>query len=177
MFEALFILTTIDAGTRIGRFILQEMIGKIYRPFGQANWLPGNLITSLLIVSAWAYFIYTGSVASIWPMFGTANQLLAAIALTVGTSFIMNRGKAKYAWVTLLPLIFVTFTTLSAGYLNILNLFYPMLFVPKTQLQGSINLFLTVVIMGSVVVVIINAVPKWIAVIRNKRVPKNIYEQ
>jgi carbon starvation protein len=173
MFEALFILTTIDAGTRIGRFILQEMIGKIYKPFGQADWLPGNLIASLLIVSAWAYFIYTGSVSSIWPMFGTANQLLAAIALTVGTSFIINRGKAKYAWVTLLPLIFVAFTTLSAGCLNIMNLFYPMLFVPKTQLQGSINLLLTVVIMGSVVIVMINAVPKWIAIIRNKREPKN----
>ena len=173
MFEALFILTTIDAGTRIGRFILQEMIGKVYKPFGQADWLPGNLIASFLIVSMWAYFIYTGSVSSIWPMFGTANQLLAAIALTVGTSFIVNRGKAKYAWVTLLPLIFVAFTTLSAGCLNIMNLFYPMLFVPKTQLQGSINLLLTVVIMGSVVVVMSNAVPKWIAVIRNKREPEN----
>ena len=169
MFEALFILTTIDAGTRIGRFILQEMIGKIFKPFGQADWLPGNLIASFLIVSAWAYFIYTGSVSSIWPMFGTANQLLAAIALTVGTSFIMNRGKAKYAWVTLLPLIFVAFTTLSAGCLNIKNLFYPMLFVPKTQLQGTINLLLTVVIMGSVIIVMIDAVPKWIAVIRSKR--------
>jgi len=177
MFEALFILTTIDAGTRIGRFILQEMIGKVYKPFGKADWLPGNLITSLLIVSAWTYFIYTGSVATIWPMFGTANQLLAAIALTVGTSFIMNRGKAKYAWVTLLPLIFVACTTLSAGYLNIMNLFYPMLFVPKTQLQGSINLLLTVIIMGSVVVVMINAVPKWIAVVRNKREPENFEEQ
>jgi len=173
MFEALFILTTIDAGTRIGRFILQEMIGKIYKPFGQADWLPGNLIASILIVSAWAYFIYTGSVSTIWPMFGTANQLLAAIALTVSTSFIINRGKAKYAWVTLLPLIFVAFTTLCAGFLNIMNLFYPMLFVPKTQLQGSINLLLTIVIMGSVVVIMISAVPKWIAVIRNKREPEN----
>jgi carbon starvation protein len=173
MFEALFILTTIDAGTRIGRFILQEMIGKIFKPFGQADWLPGNLIASLLIVSAWAYFIYTGSVSSIWPMFGTANQLLAAIALTVGTSFIMNRGKAKYAWVTLLPLIFVAFTTLSAGCLNIMNLFYPMLFVPKTQLQGSINLLLTVVIMGSVVIIMIDAIPTWIAVIRNKLEPES----
>jgi carbon starvation protein len=169
MFEALFILTTIDAGTRIGRFILQEMIGKIFKPFGQTDWLAGNLISSFLIVSMWAYFIYTGSVSSIWPMFGTANQLLAAIALTISTSFIVNRGKAKYAWVTLLPLIFVAFTTLSAGCLNITNLFYPMLFVPKTQLQGSINLLLTIVIMGSVVIIMIDAVPKWIAVIRSKR--------
>jgi carbon starvation protein len=75
MFEALFILTTIDAGTRIGRFVLQEMLGKIYKPFGQTDWLPGNLLASFFIVVAWAYFIYTGTVSSIWPMFGTANQL------------------------------------------------------------------------------------------------------
>lgn len=74
MFEALFILTTIDAGTRIGRFILQETFGKVYKPFQKTNWLPGNLITSGLIVPAWGYFIYTGTVATIWPMFGTANQ-------------------------------------------------------------------------------------------------------
>jgi carbon starvation protein len=168
MFEALFILTTIDAGTRIGRFVLQEMLGKVYKPFGQTHWLPGNLVASLLIVFAWAYFIYTGSVATIWPMFGTANQLLAAIALTVGTSFIINQGKAKYAWVTLVPLIFVVITTLTAGGMNICNLFYPMLFMPKTQLQGGINLLLTVVIMTCVIIVIIDAVPRWISKIRSK---------
>ena len=86
MFEALFILTTIDAGTRIGRFILQEAIGKVYKPFQKTNWLPGNLFTSALIVFAWGYFIYTGSVSTIWPMFGTANQLLATLALAIGTS-------------------------------------------------------------------------------------------
>jgi carbon starvation protein len=166
MFEALFILTTIDAGTRIGRFVLQEMLGKIYAPFGRTDWLPGNLLASFVIVLAWAYFIYTGSVSSIWPMFGTANQLLAAIALTVGTSFIINRGKARYAWVTILPLIFIAITTLVAGALNSVNIFAPMIFVPKTQVQGIINLVLTIVIMASVVVVMADAVPKWIAVIR-----------
>ena len=169
MFEALFILTTIDAGTRIGRFILQEMLGKIYKPFGGTDWLPGNLLASFIIVAAWAYFIFTGSVSSIWPMFGTANQLLAAIALTIGTSFIINRGKARYAWVTVIPLIFVAITTLVASALNIINLFLPMVFVAKTQMQGSINLLLTVVIMGSVVIVIADAIPKWIAVIRDKK--------
>jgi carbon starvation protein len=169
MFEALFILTTIDAGTRIGRFVLQEMLGKFYKPFGRTDWLPGNLLASFVIVVAWAYFIYTGSVSSIWPMFGTANQLLAAIALTVGTSFIINRGKARYAWVTIIPLIFVTLTTLTAGAMNIVNLFVPMLLIAKTQLQGSINLLLTVVIMGSVIIVIADAIPKWIAVIRGKQ--------
>jgi carbon starvation protein len=169
MFEALFILTTIDAGTRIGRFILQEMLGKIYKPFGRTDWLPGNLMASFVIVIAWAYFIYTGSISSIWPMFGTANQLLAAIALTVSTSFIINRGKARYAWVTILPLIFVTLTTLVAGAMNIVNLFIPMVLIAKTQLQGFINLLLTVVIMGSVIIVIVDAVPKWIAVIRGRQ--------
>ncbi len=173
MFEALFILTTIDAGTRIGRFVLQEMLGKFYKPFGQTNWLPGNLLASFLIVFAWGYFIYTGSVSTIWPMFGTANQLLAAIALTVGTSFIINRGKAKYAWVTVIPLLFVTTTTLIAGFMNIINLFYPMITAPKTQLQGILNLVLTLVIMASVVTVIADAVPKWIITIRNKRESAN----
>ena len=169
MFEALFILTTIDAGTRIGRFILQEMLGKIYKPFGRTDWLPGNLMASFVIVIAWAYFIYTGSISSIWPMFGTANQLLAAIALTVSTSFIINRGKARYAWVTILPLIFVTLTTLVAGAMNIVNLFIPMVLIAKTQLQGFINLLLTVVIMGSVIIVIVDAIPKWVAVIRGRQ--------
>jgi len=169
MFEALFILTTIDAGTRIGRFVLQEMLGKIYKPFGRTDWLPGNLLASFAIVLAWAYFIYTGSVSSIWPMFGTANQLLAAIALTVGTSFIINRGKARYAWVTIVPLLFVTVTTLAAGMMNIVNIFIPMMFNAKTQLQGFINLILTAVIMGSVIIVIADAAPKWIAVIRGKQ--------
>jgi carbon starvation protein len=176
MFEALFILTTIDAGTRIGRFVLQEMLGKFYKPFGRTDWLPGNLIASFIIVVAWAYFIYTGSVSSIWPMFGTANQLLAAIALTVGTSFIINRDKARYAWVTIVPLIFVTFTTLVAGTMNIINLFLPMVLIAKTQMQGIINLFLTAVIMGSVIIVIADATPKWIAVIcRKQEISKSTY--
>lgn len=169
MFEALFILTTIDAGTRIGRFVLQEMLSRLYKPFGRTNWLPGNIITSIVIVLAWGYFIYTGSVATIWPMFGTANQLLAAIALTVGTSYIINRGNARYAWVTLVPLLFVGVTTLTAGTLNLVNLFYPMVLVPKTQIQGIINLLLTVIIMVNVIVVIADAIPKWIKVVRRKR--------
>ncbi len=171
MFEALFILTTIDAGTRIGRFVLQESFGKIYKPFAQTTWLPGNLITSALIVAAWGYFIYSGSVATIWPMFGTANQLLAAVALTIGTSFIINRGRARYAWVTVLPLAFITVTTLMAGVENVFNIYYPQLFHEQTILQGSINLVLTLVIMISVIVILCDAIPRWIAVVRSHRVP------
>jgi carbon starvation protein len=161
MFEALFILTTIDAGTRIGRFLLQEAIGKVYKPFQKTNWLPGNLITSGLIVVAWAYFIYTGSVSTIWPMFGTANQLLATIALAIGTSYIINRGRAKYAWVTILPMIFVGVTTLTAGYLNIKNIYIPQVQTPDTLVPGLINLVLTVAIIICAFIILGNAIPKW----------------
>lgn len=167
MFEALFILTTIDAGTRIGRFILQEAIGKVYKPFQKTNWLPGNLITSALIVFAWGYFIYTGSVSTIWPMFGTANQLLATLALAIGTSFIINRGRGKYAWVTILPMTFVGITTLTAGFLNMKNIYIPQLQNNSTFVPGLINLILTVSIIICVFIILINAIPKWVKALRD----------
>src|SRR5688500_10717828 len=101
MFEALFILTTIDAGTRVGRFLLQEFLGRVYAPFGDTKWMPGAVISTLLIVGGWGYFTYTGNVNTIWPMFGTANQLLGMVALSVATTVIINIGKARYAWVTI----------------------------------------------------------------------------
>ncbi len=168
MFEALFILTTIDAGTRIGRFLLQEAFGKVYKPFQKTNWLPGNLLTSALIVFAWAYFIYTGTVSTIWPMFGTANQLLATIALTVGTSFIINRGRIKYAWVTILPMVFVGVTTMTAAFLNIKNIYIPQVEAPETLIPGLINLILTLSIMICVLIIFYNAVPKWVKAYRTK---------
>ncbi len=161
MFEALFILTTIDAGTRIGRFVLQEMLGKVYAPFGRTNWLPGNLLASFLIVFSWGYFIYTGSVSTIWPLFGTANQLLASIALAVGTSYIINRGKIKYAWITIVPFVFIGFTTLYAGFLNIFNIYLPQLRNGETIVQGIINLSLSGVIIFCAFVVYYNTIPKW----------------
>jgi carbon starvation protein len=173
MFEALFILTTIDAGTRIGRFILQETFGKVYKPFLKTNWLPGNLITSGLIVTAWGYFIYTGTVATIWPMFGAANQLLATIALAIGTSFIINRGRAKYAWVTILPMIFVGVTTLTAAFLNIKNIYLPQVHLKETLMPGLINLGLTISIVVCVFIILLNAIPGWIRAISGKRVHLN----
>ena len=161
MFEALFILTTIDAGTRIARFILQEGIGRFYKPFGRTDWLPGNLAASLLVVVLWGYFIYTGTVATIWPMFGTANQLLASIALVVGTSYIINLGKIRYAWITIIPLLFLGITTLTAGFMNITNIYLPQLTSESSYLQGTINLVLTAIIMISLVVIFANALPKW----------------
>jgi carbon starvation protein len=166
MFEALFILTTIDAGTRIGRFILQDVLGRIYSPFQKASWLPGNIISSGLIVFAWGYFIYTGTVATIWPMFGTANQLLAAIALVIATSFIINRGRTKYAWVTIVPLIFIGITTLTAGFLNMKNIYLPQMQNRVTMLPGLINLILTLSIIICVIVILYNAVPKWIKTVK-----------
>jgi carbon starvation protein len=169
MFEALFILTTIDAGTRVARFILQELLGKFYKPFNQANWLPGNLLCSGLVVIFWGYFVYSGSVSTIWPMFGTANQLLATIALAIGTSFIINRGKAKYAWITIAPLIFVGVTTIIAGIMNIRGIYIPQIGMPGKQFQGLINLGLTLVIMVCAGIIIRDAVPAWITAIRKSR--------
>jgi carbon starvation protein len=166
MFEALFILTTIDAGTRIARFILQETGGKFWKPFGRADWLPGNLIASLIVVFCWAFFIYTGSVSTIWPMFGAANQLLATLALAVGTSWIINNGKARYAWITILPLIFVGVTTFTAGIMNLKNLFIPQMAVKATFVTGLINSLLSVIIIFCVTSVIIDAVPRWIRIFR-----------
>jgi carbon starvation protein len=170
MFEALFILTTIDAGTRIARFILQEVGGKVYKPFGRTNWLPGNLAASFAIVAAWGYFIYTGNISTIWPMFGTANQLLACIALAIGTSFIINRGRARYAWVTLLPMVFVGATTLTAGYMNITGIYWPQLSSPEKWVQGLVNLTLTGLIMLSVILIVADAIPKWIRAVRGRPV-------
>src|SRR5665811_1797713 len=105
-----------------------------------------------------SYFIYTGSVSTIWPMFGTANQLLATIALTVGTSFIINRGRIKYAWVTILPMVFVGVTTMTAAYLNIKNIYIPQIKETATFVPGLINLILTLSIITCVVIIIYNAV-------------------
>src|SRR5262249_48770255 len=113
MFEALFILTTIDSGTRVGRFLLQETIGRKWKAFADPKWTPGALAGSALIVLPFCYFIWTGNINTIWPMFGIANQLLAAVALAVGTTIIINAGRVKYAAVTFVPLVFVTITTLS----------------------------------------------------------------
>ncbi|MCX6225761.1 MAG: carbon starvation protein A, partial [Bacteroidia bacterium] len=161
MFEALFILTTVDAGTRIARFVLQEALGKVYKPFARTTWLPGNLLTSAVIVFGWGYFIYTGTISTVWPMFGTANQLMATIALVVGTSYIINRGRRRYSWVTILPMTFVGITTLYAGIMNVINIYYPQMITRATMVPGMINFILTIVIIICLFVIFGNALPKW----------------
>ncbi len=116
MFEALFILTTVDTGTRVARFLLQELGSSVYKPLGRQRWMPGIIVSSFLVVAAWAYLIYSGSISTIWPMFGVSNQLLAAIAFGVGTTVIIKSGKARYAWTTFIPMLFMFTTTLTASW-------------------------------------------------------------
>ncbi|MEY4526978.1 MAG: Carbon starvation protein [Nitrospirota bacterium] len=116
VFEALFILTTIDTGTRVARYLIQEMAGRVYAPFRRMNWWPGVLLSSALVVGSWSYLIGTGSISTIWPMFGAANQLLGTLALCIGTTVLIKMWKSPYLWVTAVPMLFVGLITLAGSY-------------------------------------------------------------
>jgi carbon starvation protein len=163
MFEALFILTTIDAGTRIARFLLQESLGKVFPKFERTDWLPGALVATLAVTAGWAGLVTTGSIDTIWPMFGIANQLLSVAALSLITTLLINTGRARYAPVTLLPMLFVTATTMTAGVQMVGQ--FRALMAGGEVLKGLLNLGLTLFVMVSVSLVVLMAVARWVAVL------------
>jgi carbon starvation protein len=125
MFEAVFILTAVDTGTRVGRFFLQEMLGQVWPRFSEQRWWPGIFVTSGIFTAAWGYLVYTGDISTIWPLFGMSNQLLAACGLIVCTTLLIRMNKARYAWITAVPGLFMAFITFWAGYLNIVDSYLP----------------------------------------------------
>ncbi len=161
MFEALFILTTIDTGTRIARFLLQETLGKALPRFEKTDWLPGAVLSTLAITVAWGALVSTGSIDTIWPMFGIANQLLAVLALCLVTTMLVNSGRGKYAPVTLLPMLFVTTTTMTAGVRMAQRFTDDM---RGGNAAGALNLGLTLFVMISVGAILLLAVSRWVGV-------------
>ncbi len=167
MFEAVFILTAVDTGTRVGRFFLQEMIGQVIPKFQEKRWMPGILITSAMFTSAWGYLVYTGDITTIWPLFGMSNQLLAASGLIIGTTMIIRMNKAKYAWTTAVPGIFMVIVTFIAGYQSVMYNYIP---------KGNYFLAsMAVLVMFLMAIVIMGAVRKWYTLLQIEKTVKDAY--
>jgi carbon starvation protein len=167
MFEAVFILTAVDTGTRVGRFFLQEMIGHVIPKFNEKHWVPGILITSALFTFSWGYLVFTGDITTIWPLFGMSNQLLAASGLIIGTCMIIRMGKAKYAWITAIPGLFMVVVTLIAGYENVMYNYLP----KKLWLLTVLAIFVALLM----VVVIVGAVQRWRVLLQKKTLVEDSY--
>ncbi len=171
VFEALFILTTMDTGTRVARYLLQEMGGRLYAPLKQINWWPGVLVSSGLVVSAWGYLIGTGSISTIWPMFGAANQLLGTLALCVGTTVLIKMWKARFLWITALPMLFVAAITLTGSY----EMFWMFLKKAATLTDGgqAFALYLDAVLVAAVailgLIVLSDSMQQWYGYVVRKK--------
>jgi carbon starvation protein len=199
MFEALFILTVLDAGTRVGRFMVQELGSRIWKPFGRTGWMPGILLSSAVIVGAWGYFLYQGvidplgGINSLWPLFGIANQLLAAVALVVATTILMKMGKLRWIWVTLIPTAWLVTITMTASWQKILDPSPRIGFlaaanamtaqiaagkIPAAKLVETQRLIfnqrldavVTAVLAGMVIVLLVEALIQWAAILSRKRI-------
>jgi carbon starvation protein len=167
MFEAVFILTAVDAGTRVGRFLLQEMFGKVIPRFNQTKWMPGIIISGGLFSFVWGYLVYTGDISTIWPLFGMSNQLLASSALIIVTTMLIRMGKKRYAWVTAAPGIFLAFVTMHAGYLNITTMY-----LPKEMYLLTV---LATIVMAMMIIVIAGAFRRWNELLKIKERVEDIW--
>ena len=167
MFEAVFILTAVDTGTRVGRYMLQEMLGKVVPIFDQKKWIPGIIVTSFLFTGAWGYLVYTGDITTIWPLFGMSNQLLATCALIVSTTMLIRLGKARYAWVTMVPGLFMVPVTMTAGFLNIVSNYLPK--------KMYLNVGLSITLMVLMALVFFEAFWKWYALWKVRQPVKDRY--
>jgi carbon starvation protein len=160
MFEALFILTTIDAGTRVARYILQDLLGYVWEPIKRTDWMPGVIATSAAVSFAWGYILYTGDISSIWPMFGVTNQTLAGLALAIGTTLILRIGTKKiYALVTAVPCAFVSITTFVAGIMNV------QMYLARNMM---LNAVLSIVIIVLVTIIIVDNVRVWLQLLKTE---------
>jgi len=161
MFEAVFILTAIDAGTRVGRFFLQEMLGSVVPKFNDKNWIPGIIISSILFTFAWGYLVYTGNVNSIWPLFGISNQLLAACGLIVCTTMLIRMNRGKYALCSAIPGVFMAGITFWAGYIQVTAIY-----IPKGQYLLAVLAATAMILM---LIVFIGAFRKWYQLLQINR--------
>jgi carbon starvation protein len=191
MFEALFILTTVDTGTRVGRFMLQELGAHVWQPIGNVSWYPSIVLASALVVAGWGYFLYQGvvdplgGVNSLWPLFGIANQLLAAVALCVGTTILIKMGKARYAWVTAAPLAVLAVVTLTAGWQKVFAGDPRLGFLSAARaladsanpnasrliFNNQLDAVLTLFFMAVVVLVILASAREWWLVLSRRKAP------
>ena len=168
MFEALFILTTIDTGTRVARFIVQEMLSPIYKPLGKGTWLPGVIFTSFLVTYAWYYLLKGGTVNTIWPMFGIANQLLSVIALAIGTTYILRKSaKRAYALTTFVPFLYMAVTVLTSGLQYTLG-------IMRGPDADFVKASLTIIMMALAVIVSFDCALKWIKELRCPKCAKEM---